>query len=185
MHIIRTELAEVQIFEPEIFEDRRGYFFETFQSRRYAENGIQDNFVQDNFSHSIKNVLRGLHYQLEKPQGKLVWVAQGSVFDVVVDIRHGSPTFGRWIGVVLNDQNHWQLYVPPGFAHGFYVLSATVDFVYKVTDYYDPASERGIYWKDERLNIEWPGENPIVSERDAAYAALNEIDRSNLPLYTQ
>lgn len=128
MQIISTELPEVLIVEPKIFQDSRGYFFESFKINHYAELGIQATFVQDNFSHSNKNVLRGLHYQLDKPQGKLVWVTRGEVFDVAVDIRQGSPNFGRWVGVILNDKNHRQLYIPPGFAHGFCVLSDSADF---------------------------------------------------------
>lgn len=184
MKTIPTELPDVFILEPKIFGDHRGYFFETFQSTRYAENGLPLSFVQDNFSHSNKNVLRGLHYQLEKPQGKLVWVTRGAVFDVAVDIRRGSPRFGRWVGVILNDQNHWQLYIPPGFAHGFCVLSDSADFVYKVTEYYEPQSEYGIHWQDPKLGIEWPITAPILSEKDAAYPHLAEVDSTLLPVYT-
>src|ERR1700722_1787830 len=144
MNVISTKLPEVCIFEPKIFNDERGYFFESFHSERYLQNDVNHSFIQDNFSHSKKNVLRGLHYQLKNPQGKLVFVTRGAVFDVAVDIRQGSPNFGRWVGAILNDQNHWQLYVPPGFAHGFCVLSDSADFVYKVTNYYDPESEYGI-----------------------------------------
>jgi dTDP-4-dehydrorhamnose 3,5-epimerase len=183
MNIIHTELPEVLIFEPKVFEDPRGYFFETFQSTRYAEAGIPGSFVQDNFSHSSRSVLRGLHYQLERPQGKMVWVTRGAVFDVAVDVRKGSPRFGHWVGIILNDQNHWQLYIPPGFAHGFCVLSDAADFVYKVTDYYDPESERGIYWEDSRLGIEWPVDAPLVSEKDASYPSLVDIDVGCLPVY--
>lgn len=184
MKIIHTELPDVFIFEPKIFEDHRGYFFESFQSARYAEKGIQTTFVQDNFSRSNKNVLRGLHYQLIKPQGKLVWVTRGAVFDVAVDIRQGSPKFGHWVGVMLNDQNHWQLYIPPGFAHGFCVLSDSADFAYKVTDYYVPQSEHGISWQDRHLGIEWPISSPTLSEKDAAFPDLAEIDPAHLPVYT-
>lgn len=185
MNIIHTELPEVLIFEPKVFGDQRGYFFETFQSIRYSEAGINAPFVQDNFSHSSRSVLRGLHYQLQKPQGKMVWVSRGAVFDVAVDIRKGSPRFGRWVGVILNDQNHWQLYIPPGFAHGFCVLSDSVDFVYKVTDYYEPEGEQGIYWEDSRLGIEWPVETPLVSEKDAAHPLLSEISPEHLPTYQE
>lgn len=183
MKVIQTELPEVSIFEPAIFEDNRGYFIENFQSIRYAENGIQETFVQDNFSHSSRGVLRGLHYQIQKPQGKLVWVTRGAVFDVVVDIRQGSPRFGRWVGVILNDQNHWQLYVPPGFAHGFCVLSDAADFVYKVTDYYLPEAERGLCWNDPHLAIEWPVNTPIISKKDATYPCLTEVESEYLPIY--
>lgn len=181
MKIIPTELPEVLLLEPKIFKDSRGYFFESFKINDYAEAGIQATFVQDNFSHSNKNVLRGLHYQLDKPQGKLVWVTRGEVFDVAVDIRQGSPNFGRWVGVILNDQNHRQLYIPPGFAHGFCVLSDSADFFYKVTDYYAPQSEHGIHWNDPELKINWPIEHPILSEKDAAYRNLSEIDSADLP----
>lgn len=183
MKIISTELPEVLILEPKVFMDNRGYFFESFQSSHYAQNGIKETFVQDNFSHSTKNVLRGLHYQLEEPQGKLVWVTRGSVFDVAVDVRYGSPRFGQWVGIILNDQNHWQLYIPPGFAHGFCVLSNTVDFVYKVTNYYNPQSEYGINWQDDYLNIEWPISNPILSEKDAMHPVIAALDPEKLPLY--
>jgi dTDP-4-dehydrorhamnose 3,5-epimerase len=183
MKIMATQLPEVLIFEPKIFNDHRGYFFESFNGIRYAESGIHASFVQDNFSHSKKNVLRGLHYQLQKPQGKLVSVVRGAVFDVAVDIRRGSPNFGRWVGVILNDQNHWQLYIPPGFAHGFCVLSDSADFIYKVTDYYDPQSEHGIFWQDLSLMIEWPIFDPILSEKDAAYPTLAQINTNYLPLY--
>lgn len=182
MKMIPTDLPEVMIFEPKLFEDQRGYFFETFQSERYAKY-IPENFVQDNFSYSHKNVLRGLHYQLENPQGKLVWVPRGAVFDVAVDIRRGSSTFGRWVGVILSDENHWQLYIPPGFAHGFCVLSEGANFIYKVTDYYDPKSERGICWNDTHIKIQWPLENPTLSEKDAAYSMLENIGSDHLPLY--
>ena len=184
MKTISTELPEVLILEPKIFGDHRGYFFETFQSARYVEQGILSAFVQDNFSHSNKNVLRGLHYQLQKPQGKLVSVTRGAVFDFAVDIRQGSPRFGRWIGVILNDQNHWQLYIPPGFAHGFCVLSDSADFIYKVTDYYEPQSEHGIHWQDQQLGIEWPVSAPILSEKDAAYSNLADVDPAYLPVYS-
>ncbi len=184
MKTILTKLPEVLILEPSIFTDNRGYFFESFQSARYVEHGISTTFVQDNFSHSNKNVLRGLHYQLQKPQGKLVSVTRGAVFDVAVDIRQGSPNFGHWVGVILNDQNHWQLYIPPGFAHGFCVLSDSADFIYKVTDYYDPKAEHGISWQDKSLGIEWPTNEPILSEKDAAYPNLAEVDSSYLPVYS-
>lgn len=183
MNIIPTELPEVLLIEPQVFRDSRGYFFESFKLDHYAKLGIKEIFVQDNFSHSNKNVLRGLHYQLEKPQGKLVWVTRGEVFDVAVDIRQGSPTFGLWVGVVLNDQNHRQLYIPPGFAHGFCVLSDSADFFYKVTDYYAVESEHGIHWNDPLLKIDWPLSQPIISEKDIAYRNLSEIEPEYLPKY--
>lgn len=184
MQIIPTALPEVSIIVPQIFADERGYFFENFEQTRYVKQGFVQPFVQDNFSHSVKNVLRGLHYQRTKPQGKLVSVTQGVVFDVAVDIRHGSPRFGQWVGVLLDDKEHKQLYIPPGFAHGFCVLSETADFIYKVTDYYDPTSEYGIYWQDSQLGIDWPVKIPLVSKKDAAYPALVDIDVKDLPAYT-
>ncbi len=154
----RTEIPDVLLLEPRVFGDSRGFFVETFRQSWLEEAGLDLRFVQDNQSRSSRGVLRGLHYQLQQPQGKLVRVAQGRVFDVAVDVRLGSPTFGRWTGAVLDDENHRQLYIPPGLAHGFVVLSETAEFLYKCTNYYHPPSENGILWNDPDIGIEWPEE---------------------------
>jgi len=167
MNVSETVLPGVLLITPTVYQDSRGFFLETFQNERYAGIGLPENFVQDNCSQSKKNVLRGLHYQKKQPQGKLVWVTRGSVFDVAVDIRQDSPHFGKWCGVVLDDIQHQQLYIPPGFAHGFYVLSDIADFCYKCTCYYDAASDAGIRWDDPDIAIEWPVTAPILSEKDA------------------
>lgn len=168
MQITATELAGVFLIEPRVFEDERGYFLETYHRQRFAEAGIDVEFVQDNFSHSRRGVLRGLHYQLEHPQGKLVRVVRGEIFDVAVDLRRNSPTFGRWTGAVLNETNHRQLYIAPGFAHGFCVLSDAADVVYKCTDFYAPRHERTLLWNDPALGIEWPVVQPLISVKDRA-----------------
>ena len=168
MKVITTAIPEVLILEPKVFGDDRGFFKESFNRKNFAEaTGVQTEFVQDNYSRSSKNVLRGLHYQIKQPQGKLVFVGRGCVFDVAVDLRRSSSTFGQWVGVELNDQNHRQLWVPAGFGHGFVVLSDSVDFLYKTTDYYAPEYERCILWNDPTLNIDWPidGE-PSLSGKD-------------------
>lgn len=157
MNVIQTELADVLIIEPKVFGDERGFFYESFNARAFAEmTGLQLNFVQDNHSRSQRGVLRGLHYQVENAQGKLVRVAAGEVFDVAVDLRRSSANFGRWVGVHLSAQNNRQMWVPPGFAHGFVVLSEYAEFLYKTTDYYNPAAERCIAWDDPTLAIDWP-----------------------------
>lgn len=157
MKVIQTTIPEVLIIEPQVFGDERGFFMESFNQKKFEkETGVQLNFVQDNYSRSSKGVLRGLHYQIEQAQGKLVYVGSGCVFDVAVDIRKSSATFGQWVGVELSEQNHRQLWVPPGFAHGFLVMSEQVDFMYKTTDYYAPEHERAILWNDPQLGIEWP-----------------------------
>jgi dTDP-4-dehydrorhamnose 3,5-epimerase len=169
-----TVIPEVIVFEPKVFGDERGFFFESFNQRNFEEAvGAPVNFVQDNHSMSARSVLRGLHYQIQQPQGKLVRVTQGEVFDVAVDIRRQSATFGRWVGVHLSAENKKQLWVPAGFAHGFLVLSETAEFLYKTTDYYAPAYERCIAWNDEDLGIDWPlsGE-PTLSAKDAQGLAL-------------
>jgi dTDP-4-dehydrorhamnose 3,5-epimerase len=177
-------LPDVIMIEPSIYKDSRGYFFEGFQARRYQEIGIKETFVQDNYSRSVKNTLRGLHYQLDNPQGKLVGVTAGRVFDVIVDIRQGSPTFGQWIGVELSDDNARQVYIPKGYAHGFCVLSETADFYYKCTDYYVPNDDYGIKWNDSRINIEWPIKGvPIVSAKDDNYGSLLNVKGDQLPKY--
>jgi dTDP-4-dehydrorhamnose 3,5-epimerase len=167
MQIIETEIPGVMIIEPRVFGDERGFFMETWQRKTFAENGIDFDFVQDNHSLSGKGILRGLHYQLRQPQGKLVRVIAGEVFDVAVDIRQGSPFFGKWVGATLSSENKRIFWVPPGFAHGFYVLSEQAEFVYKCTDFYAPEYERCIIWNDTELNIAWPlhGE-PILSDKD-------------------
>ncbi len=175
MNIIEAPLAGLLIIEPKVFTDNRGYFYENFQQKRYAEYGIPP-FVQDNMSRSTCNVIRGLHYQLPHPQGKLVWVTRGHVWDVSVDLRVTSPTFGQWFSITLSDENHTQLYIPPGFAHGFCVLSNVADFHYKCTDYYHPNAERGIIWNDAQLNIPWPVKNPILSAKDIEYPSLQETE---------
>lgn len=182
MKIIDTELKGVVIVEPAVFEDPRGYFLETYHAGRYAEGGIRGPFVQDNFSHSVRGTLRGLHYQLERAQGKLVMALEGRIYDVAADIRKGSPTFGRWVGVELSGENKRQLYIPPGFAHGFCVLSDTADVLYKCTDVYSQKDERGIIWNDPALAIAWPVTTPLLSDKDRAYKRLSEMD-GELPVY--
>ena len=179
MNVIKTKLHDCVIIEPKVFGDERGFFLETFQAERYAElAGITLPFVQDNYSRSLKAVLRGLHYQKTKPQGKLVRVVRGEVYDVAVDIRQDSTTFGQWEGVILSEENNRQFWVPPGFAHGFLVLSDTADFEYKCTDYYDPSDEGSILWNDSDLNIPWPIDNPILSDKDANANRLGYIQHA-------
>ncbi|MCL1961521.1 MAG: dTDP-4-dehydrorhamnose 3,5-epimerase [Desulfovibrionaceae bacterium] len=179
MQVIPTALPEVLVIEPRVFGDARGFFMESFNAREFARaTGLQGvEFVQDNHSRSARGVLRGMHYQIRQPQGKLVRVARGAVFDVAVDMRRGSPAFGRWAGVELSEDNHRQLWVPPGFAHGFVVLSETADFLYKTTDYYAPAHERAVRWNDPALGIDWPLAAhgiaaPLLSAKDAAAPLL-------------
>lgn len=156
---------------------------ETYHKQRYDEAGIPDDFVQDNYSHSTKGILRGLHYQIKHPQGKLVQVVKGEVFDVAVDIRMGSPTFGRWFGATLSADNHKQLYVPAGFAHGFCVTSDEADFLYKCTDYYHPEDEGGVIWSDPNIAITWPVENPQISQKDINNIMLKDVHEDELPKY--
>lgn len=170
------------LIKPDVFGDSRGFFMESWHRNKYAEAGLDVDFVQDNHSRSGGKVLRGLHYQLQQPQGKLVRVVRGAVFDVAVDIRRGSPTFGHWVGEELSEENSHQLYVPPGFAHGFCVLGDSADFLYKCTDYYAPQFERGILWNDPALNIDWPGMDFKVSEKDAANRTLDELEEE-LPVF--
>jgi dTDP-4-dehydrorhamnose 3,5-epimerase len=170
MQFTPTTIPEVILIEPRVFGDDRGFFMETFQTRRFDEAGIRDNFVQDNHSGSRQGILRGLHYQVHQPQGKLVRFVAGEAFDVAVDLRRSSPYFGCWVGQVLSAQNRRQLYIPPGFAHGFYVLSEWAEIVYKTTDYYAPEWERTIRWDDPRLGIQWPilkDFPPVLSSKDA------------------
>lgn len=168
MNVIATPLAGAFLLEPRAFPDDRGYFLEVFQETRYRACGIERPFVQDNLSRSWRRVLRGLHYQLRRPQGKLLWVVRGEIWDVIVDVRRGSPTYGRWWSTNISDTNHRQLWVPPGLAHGFVVLSDVADVQYKCTDYWCPEDERTIVWNDSTLAIAWPIELPIVSAKDAA-----------------
>jgi dTDP-4-dehydrorhamnose 3,5-epimerase len=173
MKVTKTDLPGVLIIEPKVFGDHRGFFLETFHSQRYAEAaGITQTFVQDNHSRSRRGVLRGLHLQTRRPQGKLVRVARGEVFDVVADIDPRSATFGRWVGVNLSDENGKQLWIPPGYAHGFLTLSELVDYEYKCTEFYDPESEGGAVWNDPDLAIDWPLDDPIMSERDRKLPTL-------------
>ena len=179
MKATRLAIPEVVLIEPKVFGDARGFFFESFNQKAFNEaTGTNHQFVQDNHSRSAKGVLRGLHYQIQQPQGKLVRVAQGAVFDVAVDIRKSSPTFGQWVGVELSADNHRQLWVPPGFAHGFLVLSESAEFLYKTTDYYAPQHERCIAWNDPQLAIAWPdiGMAPLLSAKDAKGMALSEAE---------
>lgn len=168
MRVTPTAIPDVLIIEPKVFGDTRGFFYESYNQKAFQQaTGLDVAFMQDNHSRSGRNVLRGLHYQIQQPQGKLVRVVQGAVFDVAVDLRKSSPTFSRWVGVELSEQNTRQMWVPPGFAHGFLVLSETADFLYKTTDYYSPQHERSILWNDPDIGIEWPEVgNPSLSEKD-------------------
>lgn len=185
MKITPTQIPEVLLIEPRVFTDRRGHFLEVFHAARYLEQHIGSAFVQDNLSCSTRGVLRGLHYQLGHPQGKLVMAVAGEVFDVVVDIRSGSPTFGRWTGHLLSAKNCRQLYVPEGFAHGFCVIGPSATVLYKCTDFYVPAEERGIRWNDPQLAISWPVTDPVLSAKDAVYPALAEVARDQLPSWKE
>ena len=176
-------LDEVILVEPQFFEDDRGFFLETYHQVRYAENGIDRRFVQDNHSHSRKGSVRGLHYQLKHPQGKLVYAVTGRIFDVVLDIRRGSPSFGNCCGAYLSAENKHQIYVPPGFAHGFSVLSDRADVIYKCTDFYTPGDEYGVLWNDPDLEIDWAVDNPILSPKDLDNPPLSRISLDLLPVY--
>ncbi len=178
-----TDLPGTIIIEPAVFNDSRGYFLETYHQKKYSENGIDLPFVQDNHSHSSRGALRGLHYQLKHPQGKLLYVIKGEILDVAVDIRKGSPNFGMWTSVVLSSENKKQFYVPPGFAHGFYVISEEADVTYKCTDLYAPGDEYGVIWNDPELGIDWPVDSPLLSEKDAVFEALKNIPEENLPVF--
>ena len=180
MKVVGTDLEGVVVVEPKVFGDARGFFYETWQKDRYEEAGIKGTFVQDNVSFSRKGVLRGLHYQQPHSQGKLVSVLQGEVFDVAVDIRVGSPQFGKWTGVILSGENHRQLWIPEGFAHGFCVLSDTAFFSYKCTDVYTPACEGGILWNDPDIGIKWPMEEVVLSDKDQIYPLLKNISIDKL-----
>lgn len=183
MKVIETPLPGVLVLEPQVFGDTRGFFLETYREDVLSQAGIKEKFVQDNHSRSTKCVLRGLHYQLTQSQGKLVRVASGKVYDVVVDVRQGSPTFGQWFGTTLDDESMRMLYVPAGFAHGYMVLSEIADFIYKCTDYYHPESEQGILWNDPGIGIDWPETDVILSENDKRYQNLADQDSDKLPVY--
>ncbi|MEG6551326.1 dTDP-4-dehydrorhamnose 3,5-epimerase [Desulfocurvibacter africanus] len=175
MEVERTDIEGVLLIKPKAFGDHRGFFLETFQAQRYGQAGIGLPFVQDNLSRSRQGILRGLHFQRTYPQGKLVSVTRGRVFDVAVDIRPASPTFGKWYGTVLDDENHHQLWVAPGLAHGFCVMSETADFTYKCTDYYHPEDEGCLRWNDPDIGIDWPVQGPTLSDKDAKAPSLREL----------
>jgi len=175
VRFVPTDLPDVLVIEPDVHMDGRGFFLETYHVDRYREHGIAGPFVQDNHSRSVAGTLRGLHLQVRHAQGKLIRVIEGEVFDVAVDVRRGSPTFGRWVGVTLTADNFRQCYVPPGFAHGFCVVSPIAQVEYKATDVYDPAAELGVAWNDPALAIRWPVSQPLLSARDSAYPTLAEV----------
>lgn len=183
MNVIETGLPGALVLEPKVFPDPRGYFFETYNLKRYQELGITNEFVQDNMSYSVKGTLRGLHYQYPHSQAKLVQVLSGEVFDVAVDIRAGSPAFGQWFGITLSSENKKQLFIPKGFAHGFCVLSEHALFSYKCDDFYAPECEHGIIWSDPSLGIDWPVKEPVISAKDEKYPSLNDIPKNELPVY--
>jgi dTDP-4-dehydrorhamnose 3,5-epimerase len=181
MKVKETKLVGVLVLEPDVFSDERGFFLETWNSARYENAGIQGPFVQDNISFSKRGVLRGLHFQYPQSQGKLIQILSGEVVDIAVDVRVGSPTFGHWVSEVLSDANHRQIYIPPGFAHGYCVKSETAIFSYKCTDYYNPETENGIIWNDPELNIDWPIKEPILSPKDKEYPRLKDFQPDKLP----
>ena len=181
MNFVRSALPEVIVIEPDVLQDRRGFFLETYHVDKFRAGGIVDTFVQDNHSRSTAGTIRGLHLQLQRPQGKLIRVIEGEIFDVAVDVRRGSPTFGKWVGVTLSAENFKQCYIPKGFAHGFAVVSAVAQVEYKCTDVYDKASEIGIAWDDPAIGIRWPVSNPVLSDRDTRHPRLAEI--AQLPTF--
>jgi dTDP-4-dehydrorhamnose 3,5-epimerase len=181
MNVIPCKLDGLLVIEPRVFGDARGFFLESWQAERYRQAGVSGEFVQDNLSSSRRGILRGLHFQSPNPQGKLVQALEGEIFDVAVDLRRGSPTFGRWEGIVLSAQNRRQLWVPPGFAHGFAVVSETALFHYKCTAYYSPADECTLSWNDPDLGIPWPVDEPILSAKDRAGFRLRDIPPDRLP----
>ena len=182
MHISTIDIPGVLVIEPQVFRDSRGFFVETYHAERYAEAGISERFVQDNYSRSVRGTLRGLHFQAPHAQGKLVMAVEGTVYDVVVDVRKGSPAYGQWYGAELSADNLRQIYIPPGCAHGFCVTSETAAFLYKCTDFYSPKDERGIRWNDPVLAIRWPVSQPILSAKDQTYRTLNQME-AELPRY--
>lgn len=181
MKVTQTELPGVLILEPSVFGDARGFFLETWSHARYAEIGVPGPFVQDNVSYSAHGILRGLHLQHPQGQGKLVQVLRGEVFDVAVDVRVGSPTFGKWVGSTLSGDNHRQIWIPPGFAHGFAVTGPDALFAYKCTDFYNRETELGVIWNDPEIGIDWPLSDPTLSNKDAAFPRLSAIDEATLP----
>ena len=183
LKLINTSISDVLLLEPNVYDDSRGFFLETFHQSKYTDVGIDKTFVQDNYSHSKQGTLRGLHYQLLHPQGKLIFVLRGEIFDVAVDIRRGSSTFGKWFGANLSAKNKRQIYVPDGFAHGFCVLSESAEVMYKCTDFYDAEDEHGIFWSDETLAIDWPVKTPVLSEKDSKFQRFTEIPEKDLPIY--
>lgn len=185
MKLIETNLPGVVVVVPDVMKDERGFFLESYNANKYEKLGITTRFVQDNHSRSVKGTLRGLHFQNPKGQGKLVRVIQGEVFDVAVDVRAGSPTFKKWFGTILNDQNMHQMYIPAGFAHGFVVLSDTAEFEYKCTEFYAPECEMGIAWNDPDIAIDWPVKTPLLSAKDKSYPPLSQIPAGKLPLYVK
>lgn len=185
MKFTKTSLPGVLVIEPDVFKDDRGFFMETFHQRKYADAGIDRIFVQDNYSHSTRGILRGLHYQLKNAQAKLVYVITGEIFDVGVDIRQGSPTFGQWVGTVLSAENKRQIFIPEGFVHGFIVLSETANVIYKCTAFYAPGDEYGILWADPTIGIDWLIRNPILSKKDSQNPKLSEVSKELLPVYTK
>ena len=182
MKILPTTIDGPLIIEPDIYGDHRGYFMETYRYERLQLLGIETEFIQDNLSFSVKNTLRGLHYQINHPQAKLVQAITGEIYDVVVDIRKNSPTFGKWVGALLSEENKRQFYIPEGFAHGFYVMSESAHFVYKCSDYYNSQDEGGILWSDPDIGIEWPVKEPIISDKDQHYPGLNNLPNDKLPI---
>jgi len=183
LEIIETSLPGVWLIKPRVFDDPRGFFMETYRTDKLAAAGLHETFVQDNHSRSVRGVLRGLHYQLRHPQAKLCRVARGEVFDVAVDIRVGSPHFGKWVGAVLSEANRHALYLPKGFAHGFVVRSDVADFLYKCSDYYDAADDCGVLWNDPALGIQWDAPSPIISAKDQCNPPLSQVPRERLPVF--
>ena len=184
MKVTRLKIPEIRLIQLEVFRDARGFFMETHHTRKYAEHGIGETFVQDNHSRSVQGTLRGLHYQLKQPQGKLVRVTRGETFDVAVDVRVGSPTFGDWVGVTLSEHNHRQLFIPPGFAHGFCALSEIVDFLYKCTDFHSPDDDYGVRWDDPDIGIEWPKLDYLLSDKDQRLPRLKDLS-AELPVFQE
>lgn len=185
MDVLKTEIDGVLVIAPKVFEDQRGFFMETFHRRRYEEAGIHEDFCQDNLSFSRKNTLRGLHYQFPHEQAKLLQVLEGEILDVAVDIRRGSPTFSRWVGVTLSDRDRRQMFIPKGFAHGFCVLSETALFSYKCSDFYARDCDRGVLWSDPSVGIQWPVETPLLSVKDECLPLLKDIQPEHLPEYKE
>ena len=183
LEIIKTSLPGVLVVKPRVFVDPRGFFMETYRENVLATAGVREQFVQDNHSRSSRDVLRGLHYQLQNPQAKLCRVSSGEVLDIAVDIRVGSPNFGKWVSVLLSGENHLQLYIPKGFAHGFAVRSETADFLYKCSEYYDASDDRGVLWNDPEIGIDWQTQSPILSDKDRRNLPLSQIAHDQLPRY--